>query len=332
MWDQIETRSNLQFRSLGIVAVNKTRDTTEIEVYPIEIVPDLADDLVTDTEEVIRQGVGYFEEKIYTTTIKRGSTIPATWLGETNRATSPDVRRGEQVRLFQLGDSDEWFWTSLGRDDDLRRLETVVFTVNANPENTDAKPSPDNTYSMEWSAHDKHITLRTSMANGEHCSYVAQFNLADGRYVVEDSEENHIMMDTKNTHIQLWNKDESYLSLNKKAIVMQSKDTIHLETTDYTMVAKTVQVDCDTYVMNCPDMKMNGDSVFNGNVIVTGSLAVGGLATFSSNVTAEKAMEVGGKLEVKGTTTLKDLKLTGDLTSSGGASFAKNLTAPNQLK
>lgn len=310
MWDQIKTKSNLVFRSIGIVTENKERGTNTVEICPIEIVPDISSELTVETVNEERGGANFFDDSTYKVNVDFGGSIPAVWVGETNRLTSPDVRRGEQVRLFQLGDSDEWFWESLGRDDDLRRLETVIFTINANPENVDADVSPDNSYSIEYSAHDKHITLRTSMANGEYCSYIAQFNLKDGKYVIEDNEENHILLDTKNTNIQLKNSEESLLSLNKTNIKVFSKDTIGFETTDFSIDAKTVTVNCDKYKITAPDMKHIGNSLFDGDLEVTGKATL-------------------GQLEVKGDSKMKGVKLSGDIKSSGGASFAKPCTAPN---
>lgn len=241
LWDNTQRRSNLEFRSIGIVAQNKERGTNECLFWPIEILPNLDVELTTDAVDIRKNAVDFYEEEYYVA-IKKGAVIPAKWMGETNRATSPDLRKGEQVELWQSGDSKRWFWKSMGRDEDLRREETVVYTFRAKPDIPDADPSPDDTYTLTVSAHDKHITLQTSQANGEACTYRMNFNLADGVFTLNDNVNNHIFLDSINKHIQMKNADATMLELNKKVINMNASDSVNITTKKVNINAKDTDI------------------------------------------------------------------------------------------
>lgn len=300
MW--VEEESNLRFVSLGRVAENKKRDTRVIEVIPFELLPDFNFELDTLTVDDKKQGVDFHNEELYTTQIKLGSTIPAEWIGRTNEVYAPDVRRGEQVRLFKQGDSQKWYWSSLGRDDHLRRLETKLYRWSACPNIEDTELNNENCYHLEISSHDKHITLTTSAANGEFTTYTLQFDLQNGKVVLEDGEENSFMLDSKETIIELLNKDLTKVELNKKVINMYSEEAINVETNAYVMNAETVNVQCSSYTLKCDTIDIKASS-----------------GTFDI-----------GNLTIKGNTTLDGpVKLTKALTSDDGANFAKTVSALN---
>lgn len=299
MWKE---ESEFKFVSLGRVAENKKRDTKIIEVTPFEALPDVSSELNSAVVKGKRQGVSFHNEELYSVEIKLGTTIPATWLGETNSVLAPDVRRGEQVRLFKQGDSDKWYWSSLGRDDHLRRLETKIYRWSANPKIEDAETTAENCYQIEISAHDKHITLSTGTANGEFTQFILQFNLKDGVFVVQDGEGNSISLDSMNTVIKLLNKDQTLVELDKEILNLFSLDKINVETKDFTIKAETVTVTCASYNLECDDYKVKA-----GN----GLLDIGNM-TFK------------GKIKLDG-----PVEMTKALTSADGATFAKVVSALN---
>lgn len=300
MWTEEE--SNLRFVSLGRVAENKGRNTTVVEVIPFELLPDFNFELDTLTVDGKKQGVDFHKEELYTTKIKLGSTIPAEWIGSTNEVYAPDVRRGEQVRLFKQGDSQKWYWSSLGRDDHLRRLETKLYRWSACPTIEDTELTSENCYQLEISSHDKHITLTTSTDNGEFTTYTLQFDLQNGRVVLEDGIENSFMLDSKETIIELLNKDLTKVELNKKVINMYSEDAINVETNAYTMKAETVKIECSSYTLESDTIKIKAS---------TGMFDIGNLV-------------------IKGNTLLDGpVAMTKPLTSADGAVFAKKVSAPN---
>ncbi|MFO5979448.1 hypothetical protein ACLBSL_32710, partial [Klebsiella pneumoniae] len=86
-------------------------------------------------------------------------------------ATPPDVMRGEKIAIYRLGDTSQFYWRSMGLSNDLRTLESVVYTFNASLSPGGAGKNFDTCYFMQFSAHDKHVTIGTSKANGEPYRY-----------------------------------------------------------------------------------------------------------------------------------------------------------------
>jgi len=259
--------------SIGIVAENKKRGTDIVHVWPVELVSNFSGEVNIDTLETSTNGIDNNGD-FYKVEIGLGETIPAQWLGENNRRTSPDVRRGEQVIIYQSGDSAEgYYWDAMGRqkDLDLRRLETVVWAWSGDPKNRDTTFSRDNSYALEVSTHDKHITLTTSRANGEKASYTMQFNTGDGKFVLEDDIGNRFYLDSPEHHFRIENPDESFLEINKTVFNLFTKDEINLETNRYKLIAKdsittetsTYTETSDTYTHNGKDYTVNSQGYTN---------------------------------------------------------------------
>lgn len=236
--------------SIGIVAENKKRDTDIVHVWPVELVSNFSGELNIDVSPTSMNGVDNSGE-FYKVEIGLGASLPADWIGENNRRTSPDVRRGEQVILYQAGDDSEgYYWSPMGRkpDLDLRRLETVVWSWSADPKNRDTTFNRDNSYALEMSTHDKHITLTTSRVNGEKAAYVLQLNTGDGKFVLEDNIRNRFYLDSTERHFRFENPDESFMEINKTIFNLFTKDEVNIETDKYNLLAKSsITTETKTY-------------------------------------------------------------------------------------
>ena len=144
-----------------------------------------------------------------------GQTVPAIWLPEGNRKTPPNVRRGERIDLYQFGSNDKYYWRCQNLDENLRRLETVVFGINANPAVEQAGDDPEHMYFIEWSSHSKTITISTSQMNGEYCTYDLQIDAGNGKIVAQDNLGNYGFINSKDVHIKLMNQLGTFFELNK---------------------------------------------------------------------------------------------------------------------
>ncbi|AXH70744.1 hypothetical protein [Vibrio phage BONAISHI] len=231
--------SSRKFIGVSRVAENKKRGSHIVEVYPREQLPTVDDAITPALQKVEFQGIDC-GERPYSAVLQRGFTIPCKWLGSTNRATPPDVRRGERVNIYRDGDSQNYYWSAIGQDDHLRRLETVILTINANPDNSDVEPGPDNTWSIEMSSHEGHITLRTTQANNEKAAWILQFDCADGKFVVEDEKGMHFLKDSVNDLIRLQNQATSKIELNKKDINIFCEENININSKNLTQIIKEV--------------------------------------------------------------------------------------------
>lgn len=211
------TMSQFQFYSIGLAAANKQLDSNVLHVHPIEVTMFGDGELDARAQDVHAQGVDK-DDNEYTIKVKQDSAVEATWLplGQSNRRTPPDVRRGERVMLYRHGNSDKLHWASLGVDDHLRRLETVIFSWSATSDESKNATLPENCYSLEVCTHTKQITLRTCKADGEPFAYTIQLNTKDGAFTITDDVGNYCQLDSSKTLIQFVNKDGTSLKLDKK--------------------------------------------------------------------------------------------------------------------
>lgn len=231
-------KSALVFYSVGRVAANKKRGSNLIEFAPIERLPNLSGEL-TDHQGTLNAKVEEVEgsdaKEIDLTTT---STEQAEWLpwGQTNRITSPDVRRGEYVIICKFGDADVLYWMELKAMHELRRLETVTW-VFSNERKENIPLTEENVYMLQVSTHDKHVTLSTVKSDGEPFAYRFQINTKEGFVTLEDDDGNYFYINSKERHLKMRNKDDSLVELNKRIINIFSADQINLKTKDYRLVA-----------------------------------------------------------------------------------------------
>lgn len=292
--------------SLGIVTENRApglgtlnEETGEYEgwinVNPTEQTPFIDGELRSNPETTQAKGVDA-DGQPYEDEVESDNCIPAVWLPlGSNRITPPDVRRGERVILWAVADSDTIYWTEFG-DNHLRRLETVIYAWNANP-NLEAKNGIDfkSCYYFEISGHGKHVTLCTSRANGEKAAFTFQFDGGEGRVTLQDDGDNHLFLDALERLWRLQNGDGTTLELDKRNFRVEAPDnidctagkTVSFECTDYTVKAKTFTVDSPI-------------STFQGNGKFTGDLGVG------------KDLNVTGGMKAGGNLACQEMRCTGN--------------------
>lgn len=211
-------KSEMRFFCYAKVANNKKRDSITIEFFPMEHIP-FVDGEVNEDQQDYQDGGEEFVGGGYNANVKSSNALPADWLreGQSNRMTPPDVRRGERVKIWQYADSDKYYWETFGVDNDLRKLETVVFAYNANPIE-DTKTDFENSYSLEISTHDKVIRMHTSDKNGEFCTYDIEINPGEGYVLIQDSIGNYIHMESRANRIELMNASGSHYDMDKEHI------------------------------------------------------------------------------------------------------------------
>ena len=232
-----EGLSRLHFYSYGIVANNKDLSSDLIEVVPSEDMSFYDGELTDTIEKVEAEGKDH-NDKEFKTTVETTNSIKAKWLSftDTNRMTSPDVRRGEEVVIWRFGDADQYWWCTLQQDKKLRRLETVIYGFsNVREENTEMKH--DNMYWIEISTHRKNIGLHTSKNDGEPFAWDIQLDTKNGTFTIEDNDEGYFFYDAKKRHFKMHNKDKSYFEIEKKRAKLFTLDRIDFETKDLTIKA-----------------------------------------------------------------------------------------------
>lgn len=251
------TVSKMRPYSLGIVAQNKPLNTNFIDVTPIEDLNMLDGEITGNTRELKQIGSNA-DGSAFNTSVLTKTSIKAEWIpiGQPNRLTSPDVRRGAVVQIYQFGDSAEnYFWTTLKQDLNIRKLETVIYAFSATQKEDDDLKH-ETSYYFEISTHKKLVTFHTSKANGEPTSYDIQIDSGTGKLIVQDDMGNEFLMNSTAGELKMKNSSGSFISVSKSHIESSSK----------------------THTINAP-----GGITLGGPI--TGKCGAGG-ATFDSKITS----------------------------------------------
>lgn len=217
--------SLLRFVALGVAASNKDLRSPMLKVTPIEKLG-FSDGEIADKVDTLEYSGTDSKGEAQSGTSFVGQTLEAQWFPSGNRKTAPHVRRGERIELWQFASNEKYYWRCLNLDEHLRRLETVVWGINANPSENQDGMSLDDMYFVEWSSHAKTITLSTSKKNGEFCTFDAQFNLATGQFILQDDLNNYWMFDAKNTLFKFLNNLGTLFEMNKEDINMHAPKNI----------------------------------------------------------------------------------------------------------
>ena len=249
------TLSKLRFYSIGIVAENKALSDNVIEVTPVEELPMLDGYLNADTDTQNASGVDS-NGKNYKTKVNTGNTLQATWLkmGNSNRVTSPDVRRGSTVMIYQFGDADKYYWATMMDDSNLRKLETVVWGISGTPNESDVA-GPTTMYYVEFSSHTKQITLHTSQANGEQWGYDIQINPGEGFLAFTDTNGNYFKLDSQAESLTMKNVSGSMFDITKAIATITTTDQINLTAPNGTFAIDTLLIKGPNVTIASPGLK-----------------------------------------------------------------------------
>lgn len=240
--------SKLRLYSYGIVAANKALSSNLIEVTPMES-NTMVDGPLDDNQEKQEASGIDMDGQSYTTSIQTANTIEAEWLrwGDSNRMTSPDVRRGAIVAIYQFGNADKYYWGTLKNDADLRKLETVIWAFSATKDES-AKTDANNSYYFEVSTHTKRVTLHTSQANGEQYGYDVTID-ADNCFIsLKDTIGNEIKLSSRDEHLFMLNPSGTFLEIMKGVANIKAPESINLKAPKGTWTADNITITCPNLV------------------------------------------------------------------------------------
>lgn len=212
-------QSKLERYSLGVVAENRLMSKNRILVTPIESLTHLEGEIKSNPTKLEATAVDA-DDRTYSVDTIGDNAIEADWLplGCSNRKTPPNVRRGERVQLYRFADTDQYYWTTTGADEHLRKLETVIYGWSSNSKEEADGRDLKNMYWFELSTHNGCVSFFTSKHEGERANYSIQLNTKEGRFIITDDEGNEILLDTDKTLISLTNADGTHVKLDKEDI------------------------------------------------------------------------------------------------------------------
>lgn len=238
--------SKLKRRTVAHAAINLPLDSIFLEVFPVEDIGYTSTD-VNDEREIHNESGEDAYGNVYVDEISTSNCIIAEWLPwGTNRHTPPNVRRGEKVMLWQYDNVDKYYWTIMGTEDYLRRLETVVWNFSDTRDESVKKLTADNSYSVIMSTHTKEITIQTAKSDGEEFEYIIKLDVEKSMFVLTDSDLNQITLESKEKRIALRNSDETSIVIDKKNITLTAPETIELNSKKVLVNTKTHEINATT--------------------------------------------------------------------------------------
>ena len=213
----------------GYAAADKANDERTLWVYSEELLPFLQGDISAKEYENQIETSGNKES--YSGTLKTANAIQCIYRDTTaNTSFPPSVRRGEQVLIYNLGDSNVWYWKSEGRNDNLRRTDTVRYGVSGTLKNT-PELDDDNSYFIECDTREKkRIRISTSKVDGEKFRYLLELNADNSQVSLTDDDGNMFIIQSEIPRVCMKNKSESLLDLNIENIIMACKGDMTLKT------------------------------------------------------------------------------------------------------
>ena len=224
--------SMFHFNSYGIVAADNPDNEKEIKVFPSEKL------YLEDGDQNVKKGeldkdepykpvdlkLKYKNLKIIPDDIEpreilKEEILPldktkylyADWCGinSPNRMTPPNVCKGEKVILYRYGNSDAYYWDTLGYELNLRKEDHVVHAFSDKPSidegNVKAGINEDleDTYYTMISPKNKTIKLHTTDKYGEYTTYDITLKTDDGYLEIVDGKKNVIRLDSTKDSISM---------------------------------------------------------------------------------------------------------------------------------
>lgn len=262
MSDMKEQDSFLKLYSLGIVVENKEKGSNTIKVTPIEKIR-LSKGKLADQKYEYNETMPDSRGVSKTKSVTGSDMIEAKWLpfGDPNRMNAPDVYKNETVAIWRFADTDEYHWTTIFQEPEIRRLETVCIGAS-NMKDGLKSYNKESSYWFELSTDEQQVVIQTSKSNGESFEYTFKIDTSESTVEIKDDIGNSIKLDSKNNSI----------SINT------------LEKVEIT--TKTVNVSCDDYTINCRNYDVNASD--NSTTSSSGSMtmkATGGITLDAPTVT-----------------------------------------------
>jgi len=246
MFEQSNSRPSIFYPySLGRIAAPKQLNTDEVELLLIEDSTMFDGQITDDIYNYTAEGKDN-NDNIYKHEIKQTSSIRAKWMpfGDGNRVTSPDVRRGDEVLVYRLADSELYFWEEIGSKNILnRRLETVIYAWSGTPDinMTMKNIDPTKFYYMEISTHNGLVKFQTAKANEEKFQYTFQIETKKdrGSLRVHDDVGNIFELSSNENHLRMQNQDGSFLDITGRTLSQGAPDSILIVTKNLSIKAET---------------------------------------------------------------------------------------------
>lgn len=221
----VGANTDIRNRMIGIAAADLPHNGRELYVYPSQQLPFFQGELkaIEASNDVNTTN----DTGSYSGSLKTTNFLKCYWRGDSENPYPPAIRKGEQVTIFSLGDSDMWYWSCEGRDESMRRLDTKRLSVSGNLDNN-SESTDDNSYFLEIDTlRNKHIKLSTSQQDGEKYRYMLLMDAGNNTISLTDDKNNSVTIESSDTpRITLRNSKNSFIKLEDESISIACKKDI----------------------------------------------------------------------------------------------------------
>lgn len=318
--------SELKLYSLGIVIEDKPVGSDFVMVSPVEVLNIQQSGLIKEQKTTFEGTHKKADGTGFATEMKARNYLKAKWLplGHSNRLTAPDLVKNETILLFKFGDVDEYYWTTIFREVELRRQETVLYgfsNLKAGISAFDKTTS----YWLEVDTRKKTIKFHTAMNDGEFTEYDIIFDTKQGNVLFTDKRGNYIYLDSpKDTVTVNMLKDIVGVAgqdINVKAgrdiIANAGKNIEATAGSNITAKAGTnIEATAGSVVtIKAPNINLIGNVNIQGNITTSGSSGGSGQFKIKGQMNIEGSSNTQGPVTVQG-----DVNVSGTIMDGGGNS------------
>lgn len=278
----------------GYAVADKEENSRTLKVYVPELLPFLTGEVWAT--EIINNITTKNKSGEFNSNLKTSNFITAIYRDNTsNRAFPPDVRAGEQVIVYNTGDSDTWYWKSEGRNDNLRKTETIRYAANAT---TDSAPDLDdnNTYFFEIDTRrKKHVLISTSTKLGEKHAYLFRIDTDTSTVTLTDDIGNSFIMESEVPRVGMKNSKNSLIDLNKENINVSCTGDITMVSHKGHINIKASKGTLTTY--SADNTKIGTGSNYINEVAANSTTTVGG--NYNKKIGGTMVTECGSTMLLK---------------------------------
>lgn len=279
---------------IGTVTATKETNTDTVMVYLPGFAPQADGRAVATARQDERTSENAYGEETKSTVMVSNS-FPAEWrsMGDSNRISSPDVREGSAVAIYQVSGQNTYYWTTFGVNAKTMRLETVVMGYSANPAINDDTPfNIENFYTITVSTHEGFMALRTTQQNGEKAAFEMKVDAMAGKIMIGGSHRNFFMLDDVQRQMIYQNADGSVFDINRKQITAVSKDSItfaptetfNIKTKNFNLECKRIGIKADEADIHIGTTRWVGDIEQQGDYTQVGNFAQKGWIHSTGNI------------------------------------------------
>ena len=295
--------SNYKSVIQGIAMSDIKKDSIELEVFPTEIIPGAVSGGFTSATTTSHFTTMDESGKKRTGKVNTTNKIIAEWKSFNGESKPNYVRKGQQVVLFQIGDTDKWYWSFKARDPEMGTTDHRVHYVPARKqEHTGKLPNDEDSYVQGIDTEKGMVTLlKSSKKLGEPVAVHHYVDTQNGLYVITDDKgvtitkeqgqgnvrtqtksvmqfSNAVTIDFKNDTIQILTHEGTYIQLQKKDIIIHSQRDIIFNAQRQIVFNSPVttfnQKEAGAIVMNAANIALNATGSIVLKAAVTGINAV----------------------------------------------------------